>query len=99
MKAGQKFSSFEELQSAIADYERMVYAEFWIRQLRTVHAARKKGIRHPIDENLTYYSLTYSCKLGGRTHKSVSTGARTKETSVASTCHAREGSMKRKQVK
>lgn len=40
MKAGQKFS-FEELQSAIADYERTVYAKFWISNLQTVHAARK----------------------------------------------------------
>ncbi|XP_075556315.1 uncharacterized protein LOC142588445 [Dermacentor variabilis] len=88
MKAGRKFSSFEELRSAIANYERTVYAEFWISKSRTVHAARKKGITRPIDENLTYYSLTYSCKHGGRTHKSVSTGARPKQTTYKINCPA-----------
>ncbi|KAH7946190.1 hypothetical protein HPB49_021236 [Dermacentor silvarum] len=40
----------------------------------------RKASDAPIDENLSYYSLTYGCKHGGRTHKSVSTGARPKQT-------------------
>ncbi|CAN7982721.1 unnamed protein product [Ixodes pacificus] len=88
MKVGQKFSSCGELQSAIADYERTVFAEFWISKCRTIHAARKKGIARPIDEKLAYYSLTYSCKHGGRAHKSESTGARSKQTTYKIDCPA-----------
>ncbi|KAL1436291.1 hypothetical protein MTO96_049804 [Rhipicephalus appendiculatus] len=80
MKLGQKSSSFEELESAIAHYERTIYAEFWISKSRTIDAARKKGIARPIVDSLSYYSLTYSCKHGGRPHQSKSTGARPKQT-------------------
>ncbi|XP_049524996.1 uncharacterized protein LOC125946314 [Dermacentor silvarum] len=44
----------------------------------------RKASDAPIDENLSYYSLTYGCKHGGRTHKSVSTGARPKQTNATS---------------
>ena len=86
-EVGEKFSSFQELEKKIHNYEETEHAKLWKRDSRTIQAAiKKKSIsaeKVPTteeQEKLKYYEVRYACVHGGRIHKSASSGARASHT-------------------
>ena len=65
---GRKFSRVEELETAKKIYEDSHFCELWKRDVRTLAAAAKRVPKRVANANhdLTYYSLTLTCKFGGK---------------------------------
>jgi len=79
IEIGNKFSSYEELESKIRLYELCTNTEFYKRDSRTILSARKRGIKREIKSELKFYQLRYSCINGGKKHNSKSSGQRPKQ--------------------
>jgi hypothetical protein len=82
-EAGEKFSSYADLEKKIVDYQRIKYASLWKRDSRTFDASiKKKSISADkvpsikIKKKLKYYEIRYACIHGGRKQKSASAGKR-----------------------
>lgn len=76
MEFGSKFATFDELEDAVKEYSRQSYVQYYKRECRMVAAAKRKGIRRHINENISVYQVQYHCIKGGRTFKSPSKGDR-----------------------
>ena len=59
------FSSLDELQRFVCDFEKANCFQLWKRDSRTIDTAQKNGIKRALKEDLKYYSITYACILGG----------------------------------
>ncbi|KAL1438545.1 hypothetical protein MTO96_047907 [Rhipicephalus appendiculatus] len=62
---GATFSSYEDVQAAIHQYEEENYVQFWVNSSRTIAAAKKKGLTRDVDPALKYAEIEYSCTNGG----------------------------------
>lgn len=73
---GATFSSHEDLQAAVQQYEDDNYAQFWVHSSRTIAAAKNKGVKRDVDPALKFAEIGYVCINGGRKFTSRSTGER-----------------------
>ncbi|XP_033225059.1 uncharacterized protein LOC117178001 [Belonocnema kinseyi] len=73
MKAGDRFKSYDELQSAIHAYELQNFVLLWKRDSRTIANART---RKKIKPCLKYEELKYTCIHGGKNFHSKGMGSR-----------------------
>ena len=62
---GDRFKTFEELESKLKSYEVATSTKFWIRDSRTIEAARKRTNR-ALSDSLKYYQVSFRCIHGGR---------------------------------
>ena len=62
---GELFKTFEELECKLKLYENATLTKFWMRDCRTVNAARKRTTR-PLSDFIKYYQVSYRCIHGGR---------------------------------
>jgi len=76
MEIGKKFSSFEDVQRWIDDYQRQNYVQLYVSDSRTIAAAQKRLPKRQLKADLKYYQMTYACVHGGRKYKSASSGSR-----------------------
>ncbi|XP_015911090.1 uncharacterized protein [Parasteatoda tepidariorum] len=70
ISVGSRFSSYEELEKAMNEFENENKVTFWKREAKTLGSASKKS--KSIDKarpELKYYLLKYACIAGGRVHK------------------------------
>ena len=72
---GDTFSSFEEVEGKIKEYEKINYVQFWKREARTIEAAKKRTDRYMKPE-LKYYQLKFCCIHGGKKFKPGGSGIR-----------------------
>ncbi|KAL1436398.1 hypothetical protein MTO96_049758 [Rhipicephalus appendiculatus] len=86
---GATFSSYEDVQAAIHQYEEENYVQFWVNSSRTIAAAKKKGLTRDVDPALKYAEIEYSCTNGGRKFTSKSTGERPNQKTSKIGCKAR----------
>ena len=70
---GQHFTSYDDLKEKMKKYEVENFVNVWIRDSRTIEAARVKKEYNPA---IKFYEIRYACKHGGRKFKSESTGTR-----------------------
>ena len=70
---GEHFTPYDDIKEKMKKYEEENFVNLWVRDLRTIEAARVKK-----NYNLTiqFYEVRYACKHGGRNFKSESTGER-----------------------
>lgn len=73
---GATFSSYEDLQAAVRQYEDDNYVQFWVNSSRTIAAAKNKGLKRGVDPALKFAEIEYVCINGGRKFTSRSTGER-----------------------
>ena len=75
---GDKFSSWMELLERKSQYELAYHVELWVRDSRTIEAAKTKAPKRAASANpeLKYFSATLCCRSGGRCFKSNSQGKR-----------------------
>lgn len=73
---GDRFESFDGLQSLIKKYEQANFMQFWKRDARTVDAAKKR-LDRPLNPALKYYEVKFCCIHGGQTFRSSGKGIRT----------------------
>ena len=64
-KIGDSFTTFDELERSLKEFESFHYVKFWKREARTVKAAEKRVNRY-INPRLKYYQLKYACIHGGQ---------------------------------
>ena len=69
LKVGQKFSSFEEVKSAIARYEEKNYTNLYVSDSRTIASTLKRTPNRVIKPGPKYSHLNYACVAGGRVDK------------------------------
>ena len=74
--AGKEIHSFDELSSAVKDYECANSVTLYTRSSRSVEAAKKGAPKRHFSEGLVYSELDYACVHGGRHYKSHSKGIR-----------------------
>ena len=70
---GEHFASYDDLRGKMKKYEEDNFVKLWIRDSRTIEAARVKKRFNP---GIKFYEIRYACKHGGRKFKSGSTGVR-----------------------
>ena len=65
---GESFSSYEELQQKITNYQKEKYVQLTHRDSRTIEAARKCVLKRVEFANPTlhYYSVHFACNFGGK---------------------------------
>ena len=83
---GSKFDSFDDLSSAIKDYERVNSVTLYTRSSRSIMAAKKRAPKRHFSESLKYSELDYACVHGGRQYKSHSKGIRKSQRLVQTAC-------------
>jgi hypothetical protein len=76
IQVGAKYSSFEELKTAIEHYKSTKYCQLYVRDSRTIASTLKRTPSRKINENLKYSHLVYACISGGKSFKSRSNGSR-----------------------
>lgn len=54
---GESFKPFEELEAEVEKYKKSHFVELWKRDAKTIAAARRKGIVHPIHASLRYHDI------------------------------------------
>ena len=72
---GDKFKSFDELQAKVHRYKELEFVKLWIRDSRTVTAAKKRVTRY-LYSQIKYYEITYACIHGGKKFKPHGNGKR-----------------------
>ena len=75
LKVGDEYNSYEQLEKAIKALEKLQNINFWIRDSRSITAAKRR-INFIIRPVLKYYEVKYACIKGDRPFQSKSTGAR-----------------------
>ena len=73
LKVGDEYNSYEELEKVIKALEKVQNINFWIRDSRSITAAKRR-INITIRPVLKYYEVKYACIKGGRPFQSKSTG-------------------------
>lgn len=68
IKIGNRFSSFDEVQKVIGDYEKKFFVNLWKNDCKKVDGARFK--HRNLKQELVYAEIKYSCALGGRAYTS-----------------------------
>jgi zinc finger SWIM domain-containing protein 3 len=78
LRAGDLFSSFDEVEKVMKEYERASYVNFYISDSRSIGAASSKAprITEKARKELKYHRLVYACIHGGRKFVSKSKGRR-----------------------
>lgn len=79
---GKKFTSIEELELCIKEYEAEKFIQLWKRDAKTIEHMRKvcpEKLKNA-NKRLKYYSLTYACYKGGRKFKSKGKALRSSST-------------------
>lgn len=74
-EVGETFPTYEKLMEAVHKYEEANNCKFYIRDSRTV-AAAKGRVKRALSTELKYYELTLSCIHGGKNFKSRGQGRR-----------------------
>ena len=72
---GQTFSTFADLESKIEEYKAGNYVDLYMRNSRTVGAAKSRT-SVALKPELVYYEVKYACVHGGRKFSSRGTGKR-----------------------
>ena len=70
---GEHFTSYNDIKEKMKKYEEENFVNLWVRDSRTIEAARVKKNYNPA---IKFYEVRYACKHGGRKFKSESTGER-----------------------
>ena len=70
---GEHFTSYNDIKEKMKKYEEENFVNLWVRDSRTIEAARVKKNYNPA---IKFYEVIYACKHGGRKFKSESTGER-----------------------
>jgi hypothetical protein len=76
---GDTFSTFEGLEEFIKKFENANSCQLYKRDTRSIEAARKKGIKQKIKEELKYYRIVIACIHGGRVFKTTASDKRPKQ--------------------
>ncbi|XP_076068232.1 uncharacterized protein LOC143040736 isoform X1 [Oratosquilla oratoria] len=83
---GARFYSFADLQWHLRRYMEENQVEFWKRDCRTIRAARKRGVHHPIQDRLLYHEIKFCCVHGGRNFRASGNGLRYKSSQRKNCC-------------
>ena len=72
LAVGMKFSTWDETQKAIDEFQKKKYCQFYVRDSRTLSQAGKLSPKlvQKVPVVLQYTLITFSCIHGGRTFKS-----------------------------
>lgn len=62
---GKLFPCFADVEEARELYQKTKYVQLYKRDARTVVAARSRGIKRPLSDEIKYYELRYCCIHGG----------------------------------
>ena len=73
---GETFFTFPALEEKLRLYQQQNFVQLWIRDSRTVSAAKKRLTRN-VKDSLRYYEIKYCCIQGGVGFKSRGKGKRT----------------------
>ena len=73
---GEAFFTFPALEEKLQLYQQQNFVQLWIRDSRTVSAA-KKCLTRNVNDSLCYYEIKYCCIQGGVSFKSRGKGKRT----------------------
>jgi len=73
---GDSFKSYEELNNKSRQYEELHFISVYKWDNLTIEAAKKKGLKRTVNDNLKYKYVTYRCYHGGRNFRSHSKGIR-----------------------
>lgn len=69
IEVGSRFSSYEELERTISEFEKETKMSFWKREAKTLENVLKKNPKlDRVPPQLKYYMLKYACIAGGRIH-------------------------------
>ena len=72
---GDSFSTFEDLENKVKEYEGTHFVQVWKRDARTIGAAKKRLDKF-LKPELKYYELKYYCIHGGQAFKAKGKGSR-----------------------
>ena len=74
LNVGVKYSTFEQLETAIKRYEEQKYVTLYRRSSWSIEADRKRAPNRHFLEELLYYEVDLACVHGGREYVSKSKG-------------------------
>ncbi|KAG1683753.1 Zinc finger SWIM domain-containing protein 3 [Nymphon striatum] len=84
LRVGADFSTLESLLAAINEFQNEQKVSYWRRDSRTLKAAKNRGMDVPLNDEIKYYELRFSCIKGGRDYKSSSSGKRPRQRNTQS---------------
>ena len=70
---GEHFTSYNDIKEKMKKYEEENFVNLWVRDSRTIEAARVKKNYNPA---IKFYEVRCACKHGGKKFKSERTGER-----------------------
>ena len=73
---GTSFPSFDVLSTAIKNWELQNCVQLYVRDSRSVEAARKRATKKTYKQELGFSEIRYACIHGGRKYRSQSLGKR-----------------------
>ena len=76
---GDTFSTFQALEEFINIFENANSCQLYKRDTRSIEAARKKGIKRKIREDLKYYRIVIACIHDSRVFKTTASDKRPKQ--------------------
>lgn len=76
MKVGDQFPTYGDLQAAVQQYSEEKLVHFYVRDCRSISAAKTK-VKRFISDKLEKYQVLFCCIKGGKAFKSRSNGERT----------------------
>ncbi|XP_077371936.1 BEN domain-containing protein 7 isoform X2 [Festucalex cinctus] len=85
LSVGDEFSSFKEVEDAIAAFEKTQSVPYWRRDTRTFTSAQKRVNVHD-NASLKYYEIRYACVKGGRKYESKKTDKRPEQYTFREDC-------------
>ena len=75
LAVGDEFSSFNDVEEAIFDFERQQNVSYWKRDTRTFKAAQKR-VEITDNPELKFYEIKHACVKGGHAYSSKGSGQR-----------------------
>ncbi|KAM9314821.1 uncharacterized protein KZ484_024514 [Pholidichthys leucotaenia] len=89
LHVGESFSSFDELETAIKEYEHHKLTKFYKRSSRTIEAYKKRlRSDKTFSDQLRFAEVDYACIHGGKNFKSRGTGKRPNHSTFQQKCPA-----------
>ena len=76
IQVGSSFSSFDDLENRITQYQEDRFVQYYKRDSRSIEAASKRAPSKSFNPRIKYSELVYSCIHGGKKFKSKSKGYR-----------------------
>jgi hypothetical protein len=76
LKVGDEFESYVSFELRLRAHEELEKCKYFIRDSKTIQAARKKQISRPLNAAIKYYLLKVSCIHGGKKFKKRGSGIR-----------------------